>query len=102
MATMTVRTTVAFDPATAARLERLAQRWGVSKSETLRRALEKAEAAAMSPSPASSDPTFEEIAEMSPSDAFNWLKTHSLVTPEQGIGWREHLQQTREDFGSRR
>ncbi|MCX6878608.1 MAG: ribbon-helix-helix protein, CopG family [Verrucomicrobia bacterium] len=39
MAPMTVRTTVAFDPVSAARLERLAKRWGVSKSETLRRAL---------------------------------------------------------------
>ena len=45
MATMTIRTTVAFDPATAARLERLAKRWGISKSETMRRALEAAEAA---------------------------------------------------------
>ncbi len=43
MATMTIRTTVAFDPATAARLERLARRWGVSKSEALRRALETVE-----------------------------------------------------------
>jgi len=41
MATMTVRTTVAFDPATAARLERLAKRWGISKSETMRRASRK-------------------------------------------------------------
>lgn len=40
---MTIRPTVAFDPATAARLERLAKRWGVSKSETMRRALESAE-----------------------------------------------------------
>ena len=43
MATMTIRTTVAFDVATADRLTRLAKRWGVSKSEALRRALESAE-----------------------------------------------------------
>jgi hypothetical protein len=56
---MTVRTSVAFDPATAARLERLAKRWGVSKSETLRRALESAEIAAAKPSLGSSQPTTE-------------------------------------------
>jgi len=59
---MTVRTSVAFDPATAARLERLAQRWGVFKSETLRRALESAEIAeiaAAKPSLGSSQPTTE-------------------------------------------
>ncbi len=33
---MTVRTTVAFHPATAARLEWRAKRWGVSKSEAMR------------------------------------------------------------------
>jgi hypothetical protein len=43
MATMTIRTTVAFDPATVACWERLTKRWGTSKSETLRRALEAAE-----------------------------------------------------------
>ena len=56
---MTVRTSVAFDPATAARLERLAKRWGVSKSETLRRALESAEIAAAKPSLGSPQPTTE-------------------------------------------
>ncbi len=43
MAAMTIRTTVAFDPATVARWERLTKRWGTRKSETLRRALEAAE-----------------------------------------------------------
>jgi hypothetical protein len=100
MAIMTIRTTVAFDPATAARLERLSQRWGVSKSETLRRALEKAEVAASAPS-SSSEPTFEEIASMSPADAFAWLNTHSLITPEQGAAWREQVEHTRADFASR-
>lgn len=47
MATMTIRTTVAFDPATVARWERLTKRWGVSKSEALRRALEVAEMPAL-------------------------------------------------------
>ena len=37
MAIMTIRTSVAFDPATVARWEKLSKRWGVSKSEALRR-----------------------------------------------------------------
>jgi hypothetical protein len=32
---MTVRTISAFDPTTAARLERLARQWGISKSMNL-------------------------------------------------------------------
>lgn len=37
MAKMTVRSTFAMDPETVAGLDRLARRWGVSKSEALRR-----------------------------------------------------------------
>jgi transposase-like protein len=101
MATMIIRTTVAFDPATAARLERLALRWGVSKSETLRRALENAELAASPPSPASLAPSRREIADMTPQDALAWLQAHSLVSAEQGAQWRAQLQETREDFAAR-
>lgn len=101
MATMTIRTTVSFDPATTARLERLAKRWGVSKSETLRRALEKAEMV-VSESPAPTDkPTLEDIATMSPSDALAWLQTHTLVSPEEGDRWRAELRENREDFATR-
>ena len=39
MAKMTVRSTFALDLETAESLDRLAQRWGVSKSEALRRAV---------------------------------------------------------------
>jgi transposase-like protein len=100
MATMTIRTTVAFDPATAARLERLAKRWGVSKSETLRRALENAELTASPRSPGSSVPTLGEIVVMTPGDALNWLQSHSLVSADQGAKWRAQLQETREDFAA--
>ncbi len=37
MARMTVRSTFSLDPETVAELDRLAERWGASKSETLRR-----------------------------------------------------------------
>jgi hypothetical protein len=39
MAKMSVRATFALDPETADALDRLARRWGVSKSEALRRAV---------------------------------------------------------------
>ena len=103
---MTIRTSVAFDPATTARWERLTRRWGVSKSEALRRALEVAE----TPLPASTEelshaaavpPKKERIAEMSAADALAWLHTNSLVTAAEGHLWREQLRQTREDFASR-
>jgi hypothetical protein len=101
MATMTVRTTVAFDPASVARLERLAKRWGVSKSEALRRALERAELAVSQSSAASSLPALGDISAMTPADALSWLQSHSLVDAEQGAEWRGQLQQTREDFATR-
>lgn len=75
---MSIRTTVSFDPATVARLERLAKRWGVSKSETLRRALQKAEEAAVAPS--NGEPDFDQ---MSPLDAFDWLHGN----PQFEAGW---------------
>ncbi len=89
MATMTVRTTVAFDPATAARLERLAKRWGVSKSETLRRALESAEIS----SAASGIPDFKG---MKPLEIVDWLRQN----PQRPAGWgedfRRELREARE------
>jgi Ribbon-helix-helix protein, copG family len=78
MAIMTVRTTVAFDPATAARLERLAKRWGVSKSEALRRALELSENA----EPASTTPDFSG---MTPLQILDWLRQHP--SPPVPGGW---------------
>lgn len=42
MAKMTIRSTFALDPGTVAALDRLAEKWGASKSETLRRIVETA------------------------------------------------------------
>ena len=44
MATTSVKSTFSLDVETAQRLERLAQAWGVSKSEVLRRAIRNAPA----------------------------------------------------------
>ncbi len=80
MATMTIRTTVAFDPTTVARWERLAKRWGVSKSETLRRALESAENALQSPA----DP-IPNFAGMPPLQILDWLRKNP--SPSVPGGW---------------
>lgn len=105
MASMTVRTTVAFDPATVARWERLSKRWGVSKSEALRRALEAAELPAVPPTAGAtaedSAPEPAQIAGMSPAEALVWLESHSLCTAEAGQAWREEVRKTREDFALR-
>jgi hypothetical protein len=50
MARITIRTTYALDPETVEALARMAGRWGVSKSEALRRAIRAA--AAADPGPA--------------------------------------------------
>lgn len=42
MAIMTVRSTYALDPETVRRLDGVARKWGVSKSEALRRAIRAA------------------------------------------------------------
>ncbi len=82
MATMTVRTTVAFDPASAARLERLAMRWGVSKSETLRRALEDAEREAANAN--FREPDFQGMA---PLQILQWLDGNP--SPRVPGGWSD-------------
>ena len=95
MATMTIRTTVAFDPATAARLERLAKRWGVSKSETLRRALETVEN--QTRSTGTMDPLADdEIAAMTPRQAFEWLRANPQSPPAWGNDGRKEILAMRE------
>lgn len=91
MATMTIRTTVAFDPATVARWERLTRRWGVSKSETLRRALECAEREALLPTDATPDFTG-----MSPLQILDWLALHPQVPSGWGDEFARELREQRE------
>lgn len=78
---MTIRTTVAFDPATVARWERLTKRWGVSKSETLRRALEAAECSSAAPA-SSPEPNFTG---MTPAQILDWMRANPA--PRVPGGW---------------
>lgn len=85
---MTIRTTVAFDPATVQRLERLAKRWGVSKSETLRRALEAAERAVALD-------TESEFSQMTPEQALQWLHSHPTHPAGTGNRWSREIRKQR-------
>lgn len=89
MTTPTVRTTVAFDPASAARLERLAKRWGVSKAETLRRSLTAAEAG---DGPVQV-PGFDG---MTPLEVFDWLQANPQHPPGWGDDFRRELRAQRD------
>jgi hypothetical protein len=94
MATMTIRTTVAFDPATVARWERLSKRWGVSKSEALRRALEAAEE--KDPARAMSSAEKPDFSKMSPIQIMDWLRDHPQVPPGWGNAFRAELKAARQ------
>jgi hypothetical protein len=94
MAAMTIRTTVAFDPATAARLERLAKRWGVSKSEAMRRALEQAEEAERTA--ATTAPEIPDFTGMSPIEILDWLGENPQVPGGWGNDARRELLEMRE------
>ena len=88
---MTIRTTVAFDPATVARWERLTKRWGVSKSEALRRALEAAEAGG-----GESDPETPDFASMTPVEIMDWLRDHPMGPPGWGEAYQKELREARD------
>jgi len=76
MAKMTIRSTFALDPETVATLDRLAEKWGVSKSAALRRIIDAA--ALVEEVDTSSDAMaaleeLQERLELSPDQAEVWL-----------------------------
>lgn len=89
---MTIRTTVAFDPVTVARWEKLTRRWGTSKSETLRRALEAADKDLASTTELD-EPDFSR---MTPEEIMNWLEAHPLLPEGTGGQWLAEILAERE------
>jgi hypothetical protein len=87
---MTIRTTVAFDLPTVTRLERLAKHWGVSKSETLRRALESAEKSQLPTTQGSMD-----FSHMTPLEIFEWLSANPQVPSGWAEEFRREIQESR-------
>lgn len=95
---MTVRTTVAFDPATVVRLERLAARWQVSKSEAMRRALEQAENQERAEETGFVPPPVDvpDFSTMTPMEIMRWLEENPQVPPGTGDRWSRELREERE------
>jgi hypothetical protein len=76
MATMHIRSTFALDEPTSRGLANLAKKWGVSKSEALRRAVARAQE---QPGPRG---------EMTPREALLALKQKPVLTRKQAKTWR--------------
>lgn len=68
MATMTIRTTFALDPATEGAIQRLSALWQVSKAEVVRRSVANAEKEAASQ------------ATIPPLAALDWLQSNGTLT----------------------
>jgi hypothetical protein len=85
MATMHIRSTFALDEPTSEGLKRLAKKWGVSKSEALRRAVARAQE---QPGPGG---------EMTPREALLALTRKPALTHSQARSWRaENARERRE------
>ncbi len=83
MARKTIRSTFALDPGTVESLDRLAKRWGVSKSEVVRRVVEAAA-------------RVEELDRASDSlAALQELQERLALTPEKVDAWVREAQALR-------
>ncbi|MGD2123790.1 MAG: ribbon-helix-helix protein, CopG family [Gemmatimonadota bacterium] len=87
MAKITIRSTFALDPETVAALERLADKWGVSKSAALRRIIDAA--AVVEGVDAASDSLA----------ALKELQERLALTPEQVEAWVQEVRAMREGRG---
>ncbi len=76
MARTSVKSTYALDVETVRKLERVAARWGVSKSEVLRRAIDAVarEQAAAAPSPLEALEELQKSLKLSPAGARRWSR----------------------------
>jgi hypothetical protein len=84
MAVTTIRTSYALTADTVARLEALALRWQVSKSEALRRAINQASAHQLSAEPP-----------LNPADALTRLRQTATLTKEEADRWSREVRQQR-------
>jgi hypothetical protein len=90
---MYIRSTFALDEPTVRGLAQLARKWGVSKSEALRRAVARAQE---QPGPGEA---------MTPQDALRALKQKPLIARAEGRSWRAANAEARresEDAADRR
>jgi len=87
MARQTIRSTFALDPETVGNLDRLAAKWGVSKSEALRRIVEAAALAE------DVDASADAVA------AFKELQERLDLTPEKADAWLRQIREMRGQVG---
>ena len=87
MAKKTIRSTFALDPETVGNLDRLAAKWGLSKSETLRRVIEAAALA-------------EDVdASADAATALRQLQAKLNLTPEKTEAWLRQIREMRGHVG---
>jgi hypothetical protein len=92
MASAMIKSTYSLDPETVRKVERLATRWKVSKSEVLRRAVAAAkEEPSLAPPPP--EPTIESRLE-----ALCKLQEHMNLTPQQARAWEKDSRQIRRNM----
>src|SRR6185437_10363018 len=88
MATTIVRTTYALDIETVRKLEELADRWGVSKSEALRRSIRSA--------------SLRQSGTSSPLEAFKALQASIKLSKTEAAKWGRKIRQERRNSSIRR
>jgi len=89
MATQTIKTTYALDVETVRALEKMARRWGVSKSEALRRAIRSAAASAGAD-------------EGGPLKALERLQRSAALSETKANDWARRMRTTRRSSSDRR
>jgi predicted DNA-binding protein len=89
MARISVKSTYSLDVDTIRRLERVAARWSVSKSEVLRRAIEAVDRDEMAGTPL-------------PLEALQQLQNTLKLTPRQAVNWSREIRRERVKGSARR
>ena len=89
MATQTVKTTYSLDVDTVRALEKMARRWGVSKSEALRRAIRSAAASA-------------EAEEGGPLETLDRIQRSAALSEAEATDWARRTRRARRAASSRR
>ena len=89
MAITTAKVTYSLKPETVLRIEELAVKWGVPKSEVVRRAVEQ-----VPPESAGSK-------KMTPLEALDWLQKHP-ISAEVARKWKAEIRRERRAWGRKR
>ncbi len=92
MASMTIRSSYALDPATVHALEELAKLWQVSKSEALRRSIAQAKQTVDDSSPEK---------KMTPLKLLEAMKKNPAIDQETARRWAAEVREERQAWGEK-